>query len=535
MNKVILVDDDFLVCSYMRSLIIWEDYGFTVVGQAYNGQDALIMIQDTKPEIIFLDVNMPIMDGIELIRIIHERFFEVKVIMLSSYSDYDYVREAMKMGAIDYLLKHQLTQNELVSLLRTLRFDGQSAQEISTLSDSVILGNAPIAIRDSRTRSFFEKRTAEIPQSVLKTLNSILSVARVRLQNISSDVNDYQNIKNQDALVQSLISTCMQVCIQENEIKLIYMGNLNFIFIFPSIFGEQNEAHHNRVAQCMVAIQDSLWKYHNATVFWKSSDRCESYSVMPDKYLKLIRVIDDVDHNIAEKNHYIQLSLEHEKHIVQCVANTDKKALHDVFQKIFVPLIEQAFYPSHISILTGDLITLLTKLYHDNNQKSEHFDDSIHLSSIRAISYYIEDQYLNLIRIIENKYRYSTHVNDMIEYIRLNYQNNIGLNDIAKNSSLNASYISTLFKKETGMNLVTYINRIRIYVACRYMIISEKMPTQVYEHVGFNNYNNFYSIFKANTGLTPTQFRKKVDVGWLSHYDPFVLDCDSCMDWSLLR
>jgi two-component system response regulator YesN len=120
MIKVLLVDDEFLVCSYLRQLIDWESQGCRIVGQASNGQQAIEKIHELKPDLVFLDVHMPKMDGIDLIRFLHEQYPQIKAIILSSYSDYHYVRETMKSGALDYLLKHELTAEGLRRILGQL-------------------------------------------------------------------------------------------------------------------------------------------------------------------------------------------------------------------------------------------------------------------------------------------------------------------------------------------------------------------------------------------------------------------------------
>ncbi|MDR3193289.1 MAG: response regulator, partial [Treponema sp.] len=117
MVKVLLVDDEFLVCSYLRQLIDWESQGYRIVGQASNGRQAVEKIRELNPDLVFLDVHMPEMDGIDLIRLLHEQHPQTKVIILSSYSNYHYVRETMKSGAVDYLLKHELTAEGLRRIL----------------------------------------------------------------------------------------------------------------------------------------------------------------------------------------------------------------------------------------------------------------------------------------------------------------------------------------------------------------------------------------------------------------------------------
>jgi two-component system response regulator YesN len=117
MYQVLLVDDDVLVRNDLRVLIDWEKHGFHLIGEAYNGVMALSFIEQSPPHIAIIDVSMPEMNGVELNRLIRERFPSIKTIILSSYDDYDYVRECLKNGAVDYLLKHRLDEAALHAVL----------------------------------------------------------------------------------------------------------------------------------------------------------------------------------------------------------------------------------------------------------------------------------------------------------------------------------------------------------------------------------------------------------------------------------
>lgn len=122
MTKVMIVDDDFLVRSNIKVLLNSPELDlynlFRVVGEASDGKEALALIQVSHPDIIISDIRMPHMDGLELQRRIKQSYPNIKMIMLSGYDDYDYVRQALKNGAIDYILKHKLDAHTLTDTLR---------------------------------------------------------------------------------------------------------------------------------------------------------------------------------------------------------------------------------------------------------------------------------------------------------------------------------------------------------------------------------------------------------------------------------
>ena len=117
MYKVLIVDDEMLARVGIKSLISWEKEGFTIVGEADNGEKALSEIDRLKPDIIITDYKMPIMDGIQLLLRCKEKKIPAAFLVLSAYSDYEYVRSTLKNGAVDYLLKLELEPDSLLQAL----------------------------------------------------------------------------------------------------------------------------------------------------------------------------------------------------------------------------------------------------------------------------------------------------------------------------------------------------------------------------------------------------------------------------------
>ena len=123
MKKVLIVDDDFLVRTYLKQMIAWEERGFYIVGDAKNGQEALEILQHDGADILIADVSMPIMDGIELTRWTKKNSPRTHILILSCHDDFIYVKEAMKLGIDDYLLKNNLTEETLLDALNKISFD----------------------------------------------------------------------------------------------------------------------------------------------------------------------------------------------------------------------------------------------------------------------------------------------------------------------------------------------------------------------------------------------------------------------------
>ena len=123
MIRTVIVDDDFLVRSYLKQLKAWERADYRIVADARDGEEALKAVEELVPEVVVTDISMPLMDGIELIRRIRESNHSVYIIVLSCHDDFEYVKEAMKLGADEYVLKNSLNEDSLYEML--IRTAGQ--------------------------------------------------------------------------------------------------------------------------------------------------------------------------------------------------------------------------------------------------------------------------------------------------------------------------------------------------------------------------------------------------------------------------
>lgn len=106
MYNILFVEDDETISYLMSRMEIWNEIDFQIRAIACNGKEALILLEkDTAFDLVITDIRMPIVDGLELIRIMRQRNIEIPVLLASTYSDFQYVREGLRLGALDYLVK----------------------------------------------------------------------------------------------------------------------------------------------------------------------------------------------------------------------------------------------------------------------------------------------------------------------------------------------------------------------------------------------------------------------------------------------
>jgi DNA-binding NarL/FixJ family response regulator len=113
--RILIVDDDDLIRDGLKMILDTEE-GFSVVGTACNGEEAVRICRATEPDIILMDIRMPIMDGVQASKLIKEQFKNIKILLLTTFNDTEYIRSAIKYGAEGYVLKSNSTQSIIESI-----------------------------------------------------------------------------------------------------------------------------------------------------------------------------------------------------------------------------------------------------------------------------------------------------------------------------------------------------------------------------------------------------------------------------------
>lgn len=113
--KLLVVDDDSLIREGLKMILEAEE-GFSVAGTASNGQEALKMCRELQPEIVIMDIRMPVMDGVQATKLIKEQFRDIRILLLTTFKDIEYIRSAVKFGAEGYVLKSDSSESIIESI-----------------------------------------------------------------------------------------------------------------------------------------------------------------------------------------------------------------------------------------------------------------------------------------------------------------------------------------------------------------------------------------------------------------------------------
>lgn len=117
MIKVLIVDDEKLVRKGIIALMPWKQFNMEVVGEASNGQKALEFVEDNEVELVITDITMPVLSGFELMKELQQKYPQIFTVVLTCHQDFSYIQDALRAGAIDYIVKTQLEKETLEDVL----------------------------------------------------------------------------------------------------------------------------------------------------------------------------------------------------------------------------------------------------------------------------------------------------------------------------------------------------------------------------------------------------------------------------------
>ncbi|KQX48526.1 MULTISPECIES: response regulator transcription factor [unclassified Paenibacillus] len=525
MFQVLLVDDEALARNDVKSMLDWEKHGFTISGEAHNGSMALSMMEQQPPHIAILDVSMPLMNGVELSRMIKDRFPKVKMIMLSSFDDYDYVRTCLMNGAMDYLLKHRLNAGALLTLLDKAVQEWQSEErehEARSAQTQMIERLSPVILRDYVANLARDVQEAgEALQSYARDndlyTNSITyGTAAVQIVPFLLLTESFTDVQKNRFVQQA--TEVMQMAIGDIQKRTVgYVGEGRFIVLFSS----EDRSEHTvttQINQATSSLAHSLEKFLNLKCVYAIGPLCGNLRLVGSSYTKAnedINVMFDQGLNASILKD--SLLMEEQKQLLLFLERFDGERINQIISTIFGALRSQPVYAMTVQIIVSEMLHLVERAWKRHFPHSSLEDNGLipsrnelgRMGSVAELERWLLNYYARIVEAIKKEHAggsYSRHISKAIQFIADNYASNISLDITASALNLNPSYLSRLFKEETAMTFTEYLNRVRIKTSCMLMESGTYALKQISSEVGFLSYTYFFKVFKSITGMTPQAY-----------------------------
>lgn len=508
--RVMIVDDEPILRTGICHLCNWNEHGIEIVAQASNGQEALQYVDKVKPHVIITDIVMPVMDGIEFVKMMRKLHPEVKLVVLSSYSEFDYVREVFKYGVTDYLLKPKVSAAELVPLIQSLcgDMDIESDREKPVKSDPSLV----LAQLLSNERNDDNDAWARLSESYSPGQFRMLRANTELLLSITK----WTQSQIEDRLIQ-----LAEEHLSQYKFTTVFLKNECLVLV------NYNSDEAKAVKQSLRVYAESVKQELNFIIFVMTSG-FDSFALVKEKYEQLTACMGKLfyfpQQSIVSVN---EMKTEMEKITFDHTQFSDHLrmlAIHKAKEQLnaFCATIRhtQAYDEYSLKRLCQNIIyTVTSSLEHmklplpaqgmSRLRLFKEIDHAFNISELESIVTQFLDEVESVIHRHTDQQQ-SFILNKIYDYVNENYANDISLTDLSEELHLNYSYLSSYFKQRTNENLTSFINRVRTDKAKELLTNAELSISEISRMTGFSEHNYFSKVFKKMTGMTPVEYRNQI-------------------------
>jgi two-component system response regulator YesN len=518
--KVFLVEDEIVTREGIRDNVDWAAAGFEFCGEAPDGEMALPLIEESKPDVLITDIKMPFMDGLQLSKIIHEHMPWVKIIILSGHDEFQYAQSAVKLGVTEYLLKPVSAQdlsNVLKSLSSTLDREKQERENLKRLQDKIaetlVLSREKFLLQLVMGGVSSADAIEQSQQLGLDIMARHYLVVFIRIELCeSSRPFDYYEYHQVEQIVSQFAGNNPDVFWTQKdmeELVLLIKGDSLDQLVQEGNFLTgliKNEVENQTTCNLVIEIgtpQNRLGDIHHS--FAEAMVKSKSIPTIPKRHplneepLDLIKM----DHLTIENYLKFGSVQEFDDFFLTSIQPIGRAALQSSLIKhyLFVDIILTA--TQFVSDLGGSAHQVTSDVYEIENilikiKSMEQIKEEMRKIFVAALTY--RNSQVNHERVFI--------LQQAKAYIDRHFANpELQMGRVAQKFNISPSYFSTIFRQELGETFRDYLGKIRINRAKELLRTTNLKCAEVAYQSGFNDSHYFSFIFKKKTGQTPQQFR----------------------------
>ena len=528
MIKLLIVDDEAEIRKGIKNKIQWEENGVIVCGEAENGLEAIEMINRLHPDILLVDIRMPVMNGLELIEYISSYNPDIKSVILSGHDDFSYAQKALKLGARDYLLKPCMPAQILETVLK-VKAEIESFNTTREMLDKmkVQLNEAlPLLKEKLLTRLVkgeindlqYIREKFELFKVNLDVKNA--AVALIRMDEMQLIAKNYGSedielmkfaIKN---IIEEILSGIIKCEVFENNDDVAVMLNTgNSAEIMPFL-NKIKDSIKNKLGLCVsVGIGNSYEDLENVHLSYIEAVKAvETRFFLGEDIVVCYSDIQDMD---KEESPY---PIKEEKIILDSLSSGNIDKLEANLNRFFDNLLSGTYSKgSHIK----SALALHLSLYHYCIEKGintdevfgqgfSRLDELLKLNSLERLKTMLLNDIKSIVEYSAAKKKSNMLVDLAVKYIDKNYSADLSLETVAKEVFITPTYLSFLFKQCLGISFVDYLNKTRITKSCELLKDLRMKTYEISSSVGYKDEKYFSFVFKKYMGITPTQYREQL-------------------------
>lgn len=532
MFKMLIADDEQIVIDSIRFIIEKNFKDVDVVATARSGREAIERAETNVPDIVFMDIKMPGINGIEAIKEIKAINKNVLFIILTAHEQFDFAKEAVNLGVVEYLLK-PVNREKIVEVVRGAieRIKTEKEKRKRELELKEKLENVLPILESGFIYSIllFDDNTHELDNYM-----QILEIPEKGGYIMTIEFGNSENTEGMSNRIGISVKSQSFYPFIKETIKhkckcLVGPVMLNRVVVFIPCEMSGNEYGQRLEA---LSIAESVFEKITEKV---DADFCigigriyngiENYARSYEESLKALRYsggkeivhIMDVP---SEGTYNVEYPIMKERLLLKKASLGDKSACLEAFEFIFSWLISE--YGDNLLKVKGklfELIVLLQRTACDYgfeaagvNSGEGCLGEMLAIEDTLSVKTWCREKIEGIINVINSHKdkKISSVILKAREYIDENYKRDIALDDVCKEVNISPQYFSRLFKEETGENFIDYLTATRIQKAKEYLVKGQLNMKEICYQIGYGDPNYFSRIFKKVVGITPTEYKDSI-------------------------
>lgn len=497
MLKMILADDEPVITRGIRKLIDWEKLGISIAGEYGDGKSAMEGILSQSPSLALLDISMPGMNGIEILKSIRELELSTKVIFISGFQDFEYARNALTYGAVDYLLKPVIREELLRAVEKAVsRIQGEGAKA----------EERPVKEGNAGQKTLLMEETTYLP-----VLADVLF--------------DGDESGQEKKLIRFSLISFLEEYLSEKKLGILFQKNDHIVMVLKGMGSDEAKAALTRL------WQESVQAAGKKTAF-VAGQAVDSMGRIPEQYEKCldlsryfffadqfrIPVLTVGEAVFSQKAGMRELTESREK-MTELLISQDREAFLEAFARFARVLClasdgrreDACYYFCSTVRLTEEKVRSLKLAGRDPDVK-ELLEQGRSCANFSRMQEIFREYMTGYLELLKNAMESSEKKDILLarEYIERHYRENLTLEVLAKVVHMNPYYFSSFFKKSAGENFKDYVNQVRIRHAVSLLLTTDLKTYEIAAEVGFRDVRSFTEVFSRTYGETPNGYKKRV-------------------------
>lgn len=520
--KVLIVDDEVIIRTGLSTVINWEGSGFSVLEPAASAEEALNRIKDEQPDIIFTDIRMTGMNGIDLVREVMSERPETEMIIISGFDEFIYAQQAMREGVSEYLLKTSRPDEILQAALRAQarieqRRQGEEAeraQEQAKNRDYLRRMLTAVSPPDEETVTGLQHR---YPKLGIRPGEQLLQIWMITIQN---ELEGEEKLYTSEALYHDLgermaahLPYCCEWMQWNHALLLLVRVDENQVRYNHFEFMIRKAGEELR-CKTFAASGQSVMEIKELRLALDTAIEALTYEWL--LYPKSYVIYEDVR---DRKGIGTVCTMEEEKELAAWFRADDSRVLKRGIDELLSRLRQHPeATPRSIQAYLQTLIVAGHRWLERAVQSIGRTylppkGETLDLTKLAQRPELILRQHFEIL-IQQHAELVSgiSPVQQAITYIHEHVGQGLSLQQVARHVHMNSNYFSELFKRETGKNYIEYVTEVKMQKAMMMLSETPAKISEVANEVGYEDMKYFNKLFKKFTGVTPSEYRAKSEI-----------------------